>query len=316
MKNLVTLIVLLALCTSVTAQVEVSGFGLTRETSNSSKQKQLKEYRFGMNSGKLLIEMNHVTVEGYDGNEVVISMPVESKEEDKRAAGLVGISGHGLRDNTGMGIHVTQGDDLAEIRLMNTFHEDSALIRVPKQLAISVIATRTYGGKKIDIKNIQGEIEVSTTLDDIKLEHITGPMTVKTFTGNIEVILDAPVRGPISLASSVGFIDVAMPVNTKADIDLRNTLGAIYASEEFNIDFAEREKEQSSIYDRVNEARVAAKVIETNRLTGRGTDATTIFGTGIQSSSRNSVIGTINGGGENISVRTAQGKIYLRTTGN
>lgn len=316
MKNVITLTLLLALCTSASAQIEVSGFGFSRRASNSVQEKEPKEYRFKKNSGKLIIEMNNVQIEGYDGDEVIISMMVETKEEDERAAGLVGIRGQGLRDNTGMGIHLSQDNDVTEIRVMNVFHEDSALIKIPKQLALSIIGSRAYGSTDIAIKNVQGEIEVSTTLSNIKLENVTGPMTVKTAQGNIEAILDAPVKGPVSLASSVGFIDIAMPVSTKADIELRNTLGEIYAAEEFNIDFTEREKESPGIYDDAN-GRISLneRVAEASGLTVRGRATATILGTGFQSSFRNSVKGVINGGGENISVRTAQGKIYLRTTG-
>lgn len=335
MKNVITWILLLALCTSASAQVAVSGFGFSRGTSKSTQEKEPKEYRFKKNNGKLIIEMNNVQIEGYDGNEVVISMLVAPQEVDERAAGLVGISGSGLRDNTGMGIYVGQDNDIADIRLLKNLINDTIQIKIPQQLSVSVLGTRAYGQGGISLKDIQGEIEVSASMSNVKLEGVTGPMTVKTGHGNIEAVLNSPVKGPISLMSTSGFVDIAVPVATRADVEIASTFGEILMSEDFNIQIAEAEKpaDNSSNWGWVSsnllgdgrvEVRSGGRSISgeevavkrdstSNNLTYTVSGSPTVFFNRDRRAASGTLIGTINGGGEKIILRTGQGKIYFRT---
>jgi DUF4097 and DUF4098 domain-containing protein YvlB len=54
-----------------------------------------------------------------------------------------------------------------------------------------LILIRTPYGDEIEIKNFEGEIEVSTVHNGVVLTNTTGPMEVKTVHGDIEASLGA-----------------------------------------------------------------------------------------------------------------------------
>ncbi len=57
-------------------------------------------------TGRLEIkEVNHVTIEGTTGNEIIFST-TNHNEKDERAQGLRAVSGYGLEDNSGIGLSV------------------------------------------------------------------------------------------------------------------------------------------------------------------------------------------------------------------
>ncbi len=56
-----------------------------------------QEYKLSKSTGKLDIkEVNHVTIEGTTGNEIIFSTTNHDKEKDERAQGLRAVSGYGL----------------------------------------------------------------------------------------------------------------------------------------------------------------------------------------------------------------------------
>lgn len=344
---------------------------LERVVINDDGTKELKEYRFKKTSGRLLFEMSRVRIEGYDGEEVIIYREVEKKGVDERALGLQGISGSGLRDNTGLGISVMEKDDLTEVRLVNFNIHDSIRISVPRQLSVSILGGLNSSHGNLSIENLNGELEVTSTWGDVKLNNVTGPMTIKTVQGDIEAKFATSVKGPVSIHSTLGFVDVALPKATQADLQMGTTMGELYAAEEFNIEVS-APKNRTADAGGVNGVMDFRNVVGVGTVTSSDTTKRTFF-TGhavyvdtdvdslasrgaltvareklneIQISSRNTanrrlaevldsnnlsvsspkymvrsgplrvgsnVYGTINGGGEDIILRTNQGNIYLRT---
>ena len=78
-----------------------------------------KEFKLAKTSGKLvLINIPHLTVEGYDGKEIVFTLVNKEEEndfpgqmgnnnDDPRAKGLNAVSDNGF-DNTGLGLAVSE----------------------------------------------------------------------------------------------------------------------------------------------------------------------------------------------------------------
>ena len=74
-----------------------------------------KEYKLAKSSGKLVINnISYLTVEGYEGKEIIITSKGKQEAADPRAEGLTVLGNSGF-DNTGIGIAVTQKDQVAEI---------------------------------------------------------------------------------------------------------------------------------------------------------------------------------------------------------
>src|SRR6185436_10792366 len=75
-----------------------------------------QEYKVAKSTGRLEIkEVNHVTVEGYAGSEIVFSSMDRNRDDDGRAKGLRAVSGLGLEDNTGLGISVQDKGNVIEV---------------------------------------------------------------------------------------------------------------------------------------------------------------------------------------------------------
>ena len=241
------------------------------EQTNSVKENS-KTFKVKKNSGKLLINLGKVTVEGYNGNEIVFSLEGEVPEVDKRTEGLQSINALGLVDNTGLGINVNEKDGILEVNPLKKISFPEIKILVPENVIVSFKHQSQYGGKVV-FRNMQNEIEVSATYNSIKLENITGPAVVKSIYGDVEAVFKQNVKGPLSIISVYGFADVTLPKSVKANLKTTTSYGEIYMSPDLKIDI---EKKQG--------------------LARQGDE----------------LIGKVNGGGTNIEVRSDHSKIYLR----
>ena len=124
------------------------------------------------------------------------------------------------------------------------------------------------------IKNIESEIEVSTLHNGIKLENVTGPMTIKTVHGEIDANFGNNIKSPISLMSVHGLIDVTFPAAIKANVNLATSYGEMFVDPAIKI-----EMDQKSDW--------------------------VTYGS-------NKISGKINGGGLDVTLSSTHGNIYLR----
>jgi predicted membrane protein len=195
-----------------------------------------QDFKVARTSGRIEIkELNEVTVEGYNGNEIVFSSRDHDKEEDERAKGLRAISNSGLEDNTGLGISVLEKGNVIEVQQLKKMDGPDIKIMVPKGITISYSHTSPYGSD-VRFKNVENEIEVSTVHNEVYLDNVTGPMTINTVHGGIEANFGANMKNPISIISVHGHVDVSLPITTKANLKLGTSYGEIFVDPEFKID--------------------------------------------------------------------------------
>lgn len=328
MKNIVTYIACgFALIASATSYAQ----NLTYGVEAPSMKKIEREYRFTPQSDELYIETPGVNIIGHEGKQVVIKALVEEKEEvDERAVGLVGINSSGLKDNTKLGFYVGQEGSITRLRKLPTGEDtDSITILVPKDIKIAVNGFNSpWSEQNISLSNLSNSIEVSTTMGDISLREVSGPMTIKTTHGNIEAIFDRAVKGPVSLISTLGYVDLAIPAKTAADLELRTALGEILADESFDIKLEEKTNKNRPSIEGEGQSRTSKgeNNIDLSELKNLGVQIQTAVSEAVPSildqisvdtgivgiPTSNHVRGTVNGGGEKIILRTTHGKIYLR----
>lgn len=227
---------------------------------------------------KLLLKFDNVSIEGYSGKDVVITAKVEQQEENDRAKGLRVVNGSGLSDNSGMGMNIQNIAGVTEISMVGMPLEDSVHVRVPFDLSISVRGGRGgfFNGGGIEIKDIKAEVEISSTMGDVKVINVTGPLNVKVAQGDVVAKFVQPVKGPISLIAAMGAVDVAFPVKFGANVDMKTSMGNIYAADEFQFEKPVEEPKNSYIMS-------------------------------------NTVKGKMNGGGQDVILKTSMGDIYIRT---
>lgn len=232
-----------------------------------------QEYKVSKSSGTLDIrEVNDVSVEGYDGNEIIFTARGNDRSSDGRAQGLRAISSLGLEDNTGLGLSVVDKGQVIEVRQLKKMGGPDVTVKVPKGVKVFYSHNSPHGSE-VQFRNVEGEIEVSTVHSGVRLTNVTGPMDVKTVHGGIEAVLGAALKNPVSIQSVHGHVDVALPVATKANLKLASSHGEILVDPDFKIEI-ERTGDLVRYSDKVN--------------------------------------GKINGGGINITLSSSHDNVYLR----
>lgn len=197
-----------------------------------------QEYKLKVSGTKTLklIEVNKVEIEGYDGNEIIITTVAKSKRDEERAKGLTAISGLGLTDNSGIGLSVVESGNAIEVQQLARRNENKYKIKIPKSVKVYYEHSGT-GGSTFKVSNISSEIETSTNHNGIRLENVTGPMTINTVHGKIEAIFASVNQSsPISIISVHGLVDVSLPANTKANLKMESSWGELLSDMNIEID--------------------------------------------------------------------------------
>lgn len=84
------------------------------------------------------------------------------------------------------------------------------------------------------LSNFNGEVEISTSLNNLQLTDVTGPVSINSIGGNVTVDFDK--KKPLKLYSiytNNGFIDITMPTNSNINVDANGA--AIYSDLNFNV---------------------------------------------------------------------------------
>jgi len=198
-----------------------------------------QEYKIARSTGRLEIHLGKVTVEGYNGNEIIFSSRDGKDEDDERSKGLQSINASGLTDNTGLGINVSEKGEVVSVNQLRKTNSPDIRIQVPKGVIVSFEHESQYGGD-VTFKNMENEIEVAAQYNSVELENITGPLTVKAIYGHVEANFGANVKGPISIVSVYGYVDVTLPLATKANLRLDTSYGEILIHPDFKIEMSGR----------------------------------------------------------------------------
>lgn len=232
-----------------------------------------QEYKVRRSTGKMIVNLPAVTMEGYNGNEIIFSSQRKAVEPDPKAEGLQTINNAGYRDNSGLGISVVEKGNTIEVN--EVIQDLDIKILVPKGLIVSFEWNKVTVNAKVVCRNMDNEIEIETYDDSVSLENITGPLTVRTIYGAVDAVFKAPVKGPVFIASIHAPIDVAIPVDTKAAIKLTSTHSPILVAPDLNIEMEKAEEQPIG-------------------------------------SRTTSINGKLNGGGPDCWLTSKYGKIYLR----
>lgn len=269
-----------------------------------------RDYRINKTNGKLVINLQGARIEGYEGNEIIFSKAGAAEEENERAKGLQVLSSAGLKDNTGLGISAVEKDGNIEVFAVGNQNDQELLhIRIPRQMGVVFHNDNSFMADSLFIKGIRGEIEVSTSYNEVRLEDNSGPMNVKSIYSGVEAVFDPSITGPISIVSVYGHVDVTLPAATKATLSLSTSYGKLYAAEAFDIKFAPKptaEKNAPSTPAAVGDS--TAETMFPGIPPVPPTPAVSMGSTSEQ------IEGSINGGGTHIILKSSYENVYLRTS--
>ena len=178
---------------------------------------------------KVVLDMHgsDVTVEGYDGDELVVRGSGGYTPPPALSSGLRPVYGGG-GDNTRLGLAVVLANDNT-LRVTRTSRSDGHYtVRLPRRTDV-VFSQAAWGGSDdLTVRDIAGRVEVSLKSGDILLLNIGGPVVANTISGDIKVVFSATPDEPSAVSTVSGDVDVTLPASAKTTLSMRSVSGEIY----------------------------------------------------------------------------------------
>lgn len=205
----------------------------------SSRLLTAQEYRVTVQNnsdGKVVLNgfSGNLPVEGYAGNEILITSAAGKLSVPERAKGLTPIYPSGT-DNSGIGVSVEKNGNTVTLTCLIPFTRKTDFsVKIPDNLSLS-IESGCENSSEISISNMKNEIDVNNC-HDINLKNVTGPLVLSTIAGDITVMLNTLSSDkPFSINSVSGDVDVTLPAKTAVNVDLSSINGGFYSDFEVTV---------------------------------------------------------------------------------
>jgi hypothetical protein len=233
-----------------------------------------------------------IIVKGYEGKEVIVETKprghvvgedeeeMDDEGEDEKPNKHAGMK---LLKGGGGGLDIEESKNVMEISVQSWKADIDLTIQVPLNTSLEL---HTINNGDIRVENVNGEVEVANVNGAIILSRIAGSAVAQTVNGDVTVTftrLDG--KKPLSLVTLNGDVDVTLPATAKVDFKLKiDNQGEIYS----DFELALQDKSERTVEDkRSRGGRYKVKIDKT-------------------------VSGSINGGGQEITLNTFNGDILLR----
>lgn len=197
--------------------------------------------------GKLTTKPNQVynIVRGKSNN-MFFSTTDKSKREGLKRLGK-------KQENKELGIYFTIEQKNGELIFKDNtdgqltwFGNEKYSIKIPNSIKLNwytngceekEISSRQYvylNSNASSLSNFNGEVEISTSLRNLKLTDVTGPVSINSIGGNVTVKFDKKTpRKLYSVYTNNGYIDITLPNTSDVNVDAHGA--AIYSDLNFNI---------------------------------------------------------------------------------
>jgi DUF4097 and DUF4098 domain-containing protein YvlB len=231
--------------------------------------------------GKVEVQLlsGGITVRGENRRDVSVAM----RGGPPRAGGDRPAPPPGLRRLTqAPGFEITE--ERNEIKIESTSMRNgpgSLEIRVPSKTNLEL---SSVNGGTITVENVEGELEIQNVNGAVVLNNVAGSVVANSTNGGVTATLSR-VTGDKAMAftSLNGKVDVTMPATIKANLKMRSDNGDIFT----DFDVQLRQGSAAAPGATRNNGRYR---VEVNR----------------------SILGSVNGGGPEIELRSFNGSIFLR----
>ena len=223
--------------------------------------------------------LGEVSLQNASGNAIVIESDF-SLEKPERANGLKLLGA--AEDNTDLGINVSEENGVIVIQgATRQVRDYKYKISIPAGMAVNLDYNSPFAKNDISVDSFSGSLEIKTLNANVKITKSSGPFTINTISGNIEVVLDKLSQNePTSLATINGYVDITMPASDKANFEINTINGNVYNNLDVKGTAKEKDKDKLA------------------------------YGMDVMRMSSNSC--TLNGGGQKVFLKTISGNIYLR----
>ena len=223
--------------------------------------------------------LGEISLQNANGNTILIESDF-NMERPERAEGLKLLGA--MEDNTNLGVNVSEEDGVVTISgISKQVRDYKYTISIPIGIAVSLDYHSPFANSDINVDSYKGSLEIKTLSASVKITECTGPFTVNSISGDVEVVYSNINQDePSSLASVSGLIDVTVPPSGKATFEISNITGSVYN----NLNLVNNTQEKK------DERAAGLGAIKHNRGNAY----------------------TLNGGGQKIFLKSVSGNIYLR----
>lgn len=220
-----------------------------------------------------------ITVRGTNRRDVLVVARPEADRPNRRSD----------PDATGLrrlpqtaGFRISEEANRVNIGSDNPSRSISFDVEVPLRTNLRL---KTVNGGEVRVDGVDGEIDVSNTNGGITLTSVAGSVVAGTTNGSVRASLTRVTADKeMAFTSLNGTIDVTLPASTKASLRMRTDNGDVYS----DFDVQLKPEPLPTVSDNSS---------------GRGRYRIT----------RNkSIVGTINGGGPEVELRTFNSNVYVR----
>jgi hypothetical protein len=228
---------------------------------------------------KLHLLQGSVAIKATTGKDVVINIRGRGNNNRNRRPTSASTEGLHRLDTVSSGLSVEEQNNVMTIGAgMNSL---DLQIEVPTRtnLQLSVVS-----GGGMTIEGVDGQIEVENNNGSITLNDVGGSVMAHSLNGKVVATMKrVAAQQAMAFSSMNGSVDVTLPPDTKANLKLRTDNGDVWT------DFDVQMKPGNQ-----------PNVVDTRRGNIRRIDVDRSF------------VGTINGGGADIELRTMNGNVYIR----
>jgi len=196
----------------------------------------------------------------------------EGHREPPRADGMRRIGG------STRGIEVQEQDNAITVR--GPGGNQSVVITVPVDTSLRL---KTLMGP-ITVDGVHGEVDAHTLNGQMTLTDISGTVTADSQNGEIKVTMNqVDASKPLAFSSLNGTVDVTLPADLKANLTVKTDHGSMFSDFDITLGGSRATTEKNNTKDGRFRIRMD-----------------------------NTIHGTINGGGADLTLRTLNGSVYIR----
>ncbi|GAB2618251.1 hypothetical protein GCM10027035_13060 [Emticicia sediminis] len=307
-----------------------------------NKQNSFKQSFSGADKRVVILSASsNLTIEGITGTEVIVESDKQEKEFPDEAQGLKIVSPGGATDNTGIGANVQVEGNTLKIRLPKSKYYGNFVVKVPKDLNVSIKENGNSYGKWY-ISGMKGEVEAETSYSTLNIKNVSGPIVARGGYGKIYVEYDQLSQSRPNSISASGAVDITLPADAKANLKVQATYADFFTDFDITPTKIEEVNDKGEKGEKGEKGDKGDKLAKVEATSPTGQQAKTIKGTGnvyvvesfpAQKSvayadarwsnkqnydtdcncyDTNATIGTINGGGVNLIIKSDHGNVYLR----
>jgi hypothetical protein len=222
-----------------------------------------------------------ITVKGYDGKEVVIEARLRPAHDEGRSDRYPGMK---RLPNRSTGLNVEEQNNVIVVKTESWRAPADLVIQVPFSTALEL---GCVNDGDIVVDQARGEVEAQNVNGAITLTGVAGTALANTTNGEVKVTFSRLEPGKaMSFVTLNGSVDVTLPRGTKANLSLKiDNDGDIYS--DFEIATRSAPVTPADAGTRGKNGRFVLKVDR-------------------------AVYGTINGGGQELTLKTFNGDIVIR----